>query len=254
MSKLFSLEGKFALVTGSTQGIGYAIAKGLAEAGASVILNGRMKDKLDEAVHRLSSDGLKVHGVSFDVTDEQGVIEAINYIHSTIAPIDILVNNAGITVRKKVYDLSYEEWKSVLAVNLDGAFLVTRAVVPSMIERKSGKILNTCSLMSLVARTDNTPYASSKGGMALFTKALAVELGPHNIQANGIGPGYFNTPLTKVLQQNEKFDTWVKSSTPAARWGEVEELVGTSVFLTSGASNFVTGQIVYVDGGFTSSL
>lgn len=254
MSRLFSLEGKVALVTGSSQGIGYALAKGLAEAGAEVILNGRKKDKLDEAVRSLEPEGLKAHGIVFDVIDESAVSVAIQHIQNTIGPIDILVNNAGITVRKKVYDLSYDEWKSVMAVNLDGAFLVTRAVVPSMMERRSGKILNTCSLMSLMARTDNTPYASSKGGMALFTKALAVELGAYNIQANGIGPGYFNTPLTKVLQENETFDAWVKSSTPASRWGEVEELVGTAVYLTSEASNFVTGQIVYVDGGFTSSL
>ncbi len=251
---MFSLKGKLALVTGSTQGIGYALAKGLAEAGATVVLNGRKKEKLDEAVDALKGEGLSIHGIAFDVTDEKGVIDGIAEVHSTIGPIDILVNNAGITVRKKVYDLTYDEWKSVMDVNLNGAFLVTKEVVPSMIERKGGKILNTCSLMSFFARTDNSPYASSKGGMALFTKALAVELGPSNIQANGIAPGYFNTPLTKVLQENETFDTWVKKSTPASRWGEVEELVGTAVYLASAASNFVTGQIICVDGGFTSSL
>ncbi len=254
MSTLFSLKGKLALVTGSTQGIGYALAKGLAQAGAAVVLNGRTQEKIDTAMAQLKSEGFEVYGAAFDVIDEEGVKKAIDSIESTIAPIDILVNNAGITVRKKVQDLTYEEWNRVMNVNLNGAFLVSRAVIPSMIERKKGKILNTCSLMSFFARTDNSPYASSKGGMALFTKALAVELGPNNIQANGIAPGYFNTPLTKVLQENVTFDAWVKNSTPASRWGEVEELVGTAVYLTSDAANFVTGQIICVDGGFTSSL
>ncbi len=250
---LFSLDGKRALVTGSTQGIGRSLARGLAEAGATVILNGRTAAKVDAAVEELRAEGLSAEGAAFDVTDERSVTRGIEEIVSS-GTIDVLVNNAGGTVRKPVHELSFDEWRRVLDLNLNGAFLTTRAVVPSMIEGKAGKIINTCSLMSDIAREQNTPYAASKGGMRMFTRALAVELGPHNIQVNGIGPGYFVTPLTKVLQENREFDSWLKRRTPMARWGRVEELVGAAVYLASPASSFVSGQILYVDGGFTAAM
>ena len=253
-TRLFSLDGKTALVTGSTQGIGRALARGLAEAGATVILNGRTAAKVESAVAEFRDEGLSAEGIAFDVTDEDEVARGVETITSDGKAVDILLNNAGGTVRKRVHELSFEEWSRVLDLNLNGAFLTTRAIVPQMIERKSGKIINTCSLMSDIAREQNTPYAASKGGMRMFTRALAVELGPNNIQVNGIGPGYFVTPLTKVLEENREFDSWLKTRTPMARWGRVEELVGAAVYLASPASSFVSGQIIYVDGGFTAAM
>ena len=251
---LFSLDGQTALVTGSTQGIGRAIATGLAEAGATVILNGRDTNKLAGVVREFREAGYQAHGVAFDVTQEASVKQGVAEIADTVGEVHVLVNNAGGTVRKLVQDLSLDEWNHVMNINLNSAFLVTREIVPQMLARRAGKIINTCSLMSDIARQQNTPYAASKGGIRMLTRSLAVELGPSNIQVNGIGPGYFVTPLTKVLQENKEFDGWLKGRTPMARWGNVEELVGAAVFLASPASSFVTGQILYVDGGFTAAM
>jgi gluconate 5-dehydrogenase len=253
-TELFSLNGKNALVTGSTQGIGRAIAEGLMGAGARVVLNGRTPEKVEAAVAECRDKGLSAEGVAFDVTHEGAVTAGIGEVAAIVGQIDILVNNAGGTVRGPIAEMSFVDWKQVLSLNLDSAFLVSRAVVPDMVARNAGKIINTCSLMSQIARKDNASYAASKGGVAMFTKELAVELGPNNVQVNGIGPGYFVTPLVEVLRQDQKFNSWLKGRTPMARWGNVEELVGTTIFLASGASDFVTGQIIYVDGGFTAAM
>lgn len=254
IDQLFSLEAKVALVTGSTHGIGYELAKGIAQAGATVVLNGRDLGRLAEAVDELRALGLKVHGVGFDVTSEQEVQRGIQEITTSVGEIDILFNNAGSTIRKAIHELSLDEWNQVITNNLTSMFLVTREVVPFMIKRRAGKIINTCSLMSDFARPQNTPYAASKGGVRMFTRALAVELGPHNIQVNGIGPGYFVTPLTQPLKDNEEFDSWLKKRTPMGRWGELEELIGTAVFLAGPGAGLVSGQLIYIDGGITAGL
>lgn len=251
---LFSLSGLTALITGSTQGIGRAIATGLAEAGATVILNGRDSAKLDTVVEEFRAAGHNVHGAAFDVTSEEAVTRGIEEVKDKAGAVHILVNNAGGTVRKFVQELTLSDWNHVMNINLNSAFLVTRAVLPQMMERKSGRIINICSLMSDIARGQNTPYAASKGGLRMFTRSLAVELGPANIQVNGIAPGYFSTRLTQPLQDDEKFSAWIKSRTPMARWGDVRELAGAAVFLASPASSFITGQIIYVDGGFTAAM
>jgi gluconate 5-dehydrogenase len=253
-TELFSLNGKNALVTGSTQGIGRALAEGLMRAGARVILNGRTTAKVEAAVAECREQGLSAEGVAFDVTDEGAVTAGIQEVAGRVGQIDILVNNAGGAARGPITEMSFESWKHILTLNLDSAFLVSRAVIPEMMGRRAGKIINTCSLMSQIARKDNANYAASKGGVAMFTKELAVELGPSNVQVNGIAPGYFITPLVEILRQDKKFDSWLKGRTPMARWGNVEELVGTAVFLASGASDFVIGQIIYVDGGFTAAM
>lgn len=251
---LFSLTGKNALVTGSTQGIGRAIAEGLMRAGARVVLNGRSAERVSSAVQECRARGLTAEGVAFDVTEESAVKSGIAKVTALLGQIDILANNAGGAARGPITEMTFTNWKRVISLNLDSAFLVSREVIPQMVARKAGKIINTCSLMSTIARKDNANYAASKGGVAMLTRELAVELGPSNVQVNGIGPGYFITPLVEVLRQDEAFDRWLRGRTPMARWGKVEELVGTAVFLASPASDFVTGQIIYVDGGFTAAM
>ncbi|MBU8912976.1 MAG: SDR family oxidoreductase [Spirochaetales bacterium] len=251
---LFSMSGNNALVTGSTQGIGRALAEGLMRAGARVVLNGRTSEKVQTAVDECRKQGLSAEGVAFDVTDEGAVKAGIAEVTALVGQIDVLVNNAGGAARGPITEMSLANWRRIINLNLDSVFLVSREVIPDMITRKAGKIINTCSLMSRIARKDNANYAASKGGVAMFTKELAVELGPNNIQVNGIGPGYFITPLTEVLRRDEKFDLWLKGRTPMARWGNMDELVGAAVFLASPASDFVTGQIIYVDGGFTAAM
>lgn len=251
---LFALTGKNALVTGSTRGIGRAIAEGLMRAGARVILNGRTDERTRAAADECRAKGLAADGVAFDVTDEASVKAGIAEAYSRCQRIDILVNNAGGAQRGPVTEMTMEAWSAILRLNLDSVFLVSREVIPEMVARGSGKIINTCSLMSTIARKDNANYAASKGGVAMLTRELAVELGPQGIQVNGIGPGYFDTPLVAVLKQDEAFNRWLCGRTPMARWGQVEELVGTAVFLASRASDFVTGQIIYVDGGFTAAM
>lgn len=246
----FCLTGRRALVTGSSQGLGLAMARGLANAGAHVILNGRDQGKLAKSEAAFRDDGLEVSTASFDVTDEAAVKAAI----AGIGAIDILINNAGIHRRAPLEELSTEDWEAVVHTNLTSAFVVGREVARGMIEQKSGKIINICSVMSEVTRPTIGNYAAAKGGLKMLTRAMAVEWGPHNIQANGIGPGYMLTELNKPLVENLEFDAWIRGRTPLRRWGKPEELAGTTVFLASSASDFMTGQVLYVDGGVLAAL
>ncbi len=251
---LFDLTGKIALVTGSSQGLGHTIARGLGEAGATLILNGRNAERLNAAVTALSRDGLKVTGALFDVADPAQVRERVPALEREVGPIHILVNNAGIQRRAPLETVDEAVWQEVLNTNLTAVFLVSKAVVQGMIARKAGKIINICSLMSEMARPTVGPYMAAKGGVKTLTKSMAVEWGKHNIQVNGLGPGYFVTPMNRPLVENPQFDSWIKGRTPAGRWGQPEELIGTAVFLASSASDFVTGQIIYVDGGILAAL
>jgi gluconate 5-dehydrogenase len=251
---LFDLTGRTALVTGSGQGLGLAIARGLAESGAAIVLNGRNAAKLETTAAVLRAEGVRVATAVFDVTDGEAARAAIERIETEFAPIDILVNNAGIQQRVALADMTEAQWRTMIDHNLTSAFLVARAVGPRMIARGRGKIVNVCSLMSEVARPTTGHYASAKGGLKMLTRAMAVEWGRHGIQANGIAPGYFATELTKPLVENPTFNQWVCQRTPAGRWGRPDELRGAAVFLAAAASDFVNGQILYVDGGMLAGL
>jgi len=251
---MFSLQSKTALITGSSRGLGLTMAQGLGKAGAKIILNGRSKDSLDEARKICTENGIASDYSIFDVFNEKQVIDQIGRIEKESGGIDILVNNAGIHKRKLLTEMTLEEWQTVLDINLTGSFLTAREVVKGMIQRRYGKIINICSLMSEVGRETTGNYAASKGGLKMLTKAMAVEWAKYNIQVNGIGPGYFLTELTKPLAENPEFNSWLKKRTPAERWGDPQELIGTAVFLASEASNFVNGQVIYVDGGFLASV
>ena len=251
---LFSLENKTALITGSSQGLGLVMARGLMRNGARVILNGRDKDKLQKSVSMLRAEGGEVEFIVMDVCDHDSVASGIAAIDSSFGSIDILVNNAGIQRRGELIEMEYETWQQVLDINLTAPFLVAQCVVPSMIKRQKGKIINTCSLMSEVGRATTGPYTSAKGGLKMLTRAMAVEWAQYNIQVNGVGPGYFATEMTQPLVEDQDFSAWVKQRTPAGRWGQPEELIGAVVFLASEASSFVNGQILYVDGGILASL
>ncbi len=250
-SQRFSLTHKTALVTGSSQGIGLAIARGLAEAGAHVILNGRNAEKLAQAEATFKQAGLCAESCCFDVTNPEEIKKALKSIGSKI---DILVNNTGIQKRSLLVDMPLSDWKAVIDTNLTSAFIVSQVVAKGMIERKSGKIVNICSLMSELARPTTGNYAASKGGLKMLTKAMCGEWAKDNIQINGLAPGYISTELTQVLKNDPKFDAWIKGRTPANRWGEVEDLVGACVFLCSPAANFVNGQILTVDGGLSAVI
>jgi gluconate 5-dehydrogenase len=249
-TKLFSLEGRRALVTGSSQGLGLVMARGLAEAGATVILNGRTEDKLAAAADSFSRDGLKAETSAFDVTDPEGAQTAI----ASLGRIDILMNNAGIHRRSPLAEMSVADWRAVIDTNLGSAFYVTRAVVKQMIERKAGKIINICSVNSEIGRPTIGNYTASKGGLKMLTKAMALEWGAHNIQTNGIGPGYMITDMTKPLVEDPKFNAWICGRTPLGRWGDPDDLKGAAIFLASKASDYMTGQILYVDGGILSAV
>jgi gluconate 5-dehydrogenase len=251
---LFDLTGKNALVTGSTRGLGATIATALAEVGATVIINGTNEALVRERVQELTSRGLKVLGCPFDVTKEDLVQAGVAEITRQAGPIDILVNNAGMQRRGPLHEIKREDWDAVLQLNLTGSWLTAKHVVRGMIERRQGKIINICSLMSFGGRPSTGPYAASKGGLAMLTKAMTVDWAQYNIQINGIAPGYFITDMTRKLADDPQFDAWVKMRTPAKRWGKPEELVGLAVFFASAASDFVTGQIVCVDGGWTANL
>ena len=253
-NELFDLSNKIALITGSGQGLGFAIARGLGKAGASLVLNDINEEKLNRAVSILSKEGIAVYGCPFDVTNKKQIQQKITALEKELGSIDILVNNAGIQRRGPLETIEESVWREVIDINLTGAFLTSQRVVPGMIARKSGKIINICSLSSEIGRPTIGPYTASKGGLKMLTKAMAVEWGKHNIQVNSIGPGYFITEMTRVLAENSQFDTWVRSRTPAGRWGNPSELVGTAIFLASPASDFVNGQIIYVDGGILASL
>ena len=252
LRKLFSLEGKTALITGSGSGIGLALAEGLAGAGADIILNGRDENKLLSACEKLQYTGVKIHLLPFDVTDSSQVKSSIDKFEKETGPVDILINNAGINFRQSFENFEEKKWKNLLDINLNGAMLVSQAIGSYMIKRYSGKIINICSMQSELGRPTIVPYAVSKGGIKMLTKALCAEWAKYNIQVNGIGPGYFYTELTKPLAENAEFDQWLKSRTPSGRWGNPDELVGAAVFLASHASDYVNGQIIYVDGGLLS--
>jgi gluconate 5-dehydrogenase len=254
MNNLFDVSGKVALVTGSGQGIGFTLASGLAEAGCTVILNDIVEDRLNTAVHKLKSEGHNADGVVFDVTNEEQILEGVKKVNDEVGEIDILVNNAGIQIRGPLEDFKLEDWNRLLSINLTGAFLVSKSVVKSMIERKAGKIINICSIQSELARPSISPYTASKGGVRNLTRGMATDWGKYNIQVNGIAPGYFKTEMTKALYEDEKFDAWLCGRTPANRWGNPEELVGTLIYLASNASNYVNGHLVYVDGGMLACV
>jgi gluconate 5-dehydrogenase len=251
---LFDLSGRNALVTGSTSGLGKAIAGGLARAGATLIINGRNAERLEKTVAELRGAGLKAHGVGFDVTDAASITAGIGRIEREIGPTDILVNNAGIQRRAPLIDMPEDVWEYVLRHNLTSIFLVSKVVAPGMIARKRGKIINIASLASEVARKTIGPYTAAKGGGRQLTKTMAVEWGPHNIQANAIGPGYFHTELNTTLYEDPEFNAWVCGRTPAGRWGDPGDLIGAAIFLASAASDFVNGQTMYVDGGLLAAI
>ena len=255
MTKLFDLNGRTALVTGSARGIGYALAEGLAAAGARVIVNGTKSDTVDAAVSRLRTQGFDARGRAFDVTDEASVAAAFAAWDAEGIDVDIVVNNAGIQFRKPMIDLALADWQRVIDTNLTSAFIVAREAARRMIARGGGgKIINIGSLTSEGARATVAPYTAAKGGIKMLTRAMSAEWAMHDIQANAIGPGYILTDMNQALVDNPAFDAWVKSSNPSQRWGKPEELVGTAVYLASPASSYVNGQIIYVDGGWLAVL
>lgn len=253
---LFDLTGKVALVTGATHGLGMAVAVALAEAGATLVVNARSADKLHAALTEYEKLGINAQGYLFDVTSEKAVEKGIHRIEHEIAPVDILVNNAAIIKRIPAVDMEIVDWCDVINTDLTSPFIVSKCVAKSMIARKSGgKIINMCSMMSELGRNTVSAYAAAKGGLKMLTKNLATEWAEHNIQVNGIGPGYFATKQTEPIRvDGNPFNDFILKRTPAARWGVPEDLAGTSVFLASNASNFVTGQIIYVDGGILASI
>jgi gluconate 5-dehydrogenase len=249
----FDLTGRRALVTGAGSGLGFAIAQGLARAGASVVVNGRNAEKVQRAVQSLSAGGAVAHVALFDVTQPDAVMQAIGEVENKFGPVDILVNNAGVNRRAPLDSFSDADWHALLAGNLDGPFFVARALIPAMKSRRRGKIINVCSLASDIGRPNIVPYATSKGGLKMFTRALAVELAPHNIQVNGITPGFFRTEMNAALVADREFSAWVERRTPAGRWGEPAEVAGAAVFLASSAADYVTGHLLAVDGGFSAA-
>lgn len=251
----FSLEGKLALVTGASYGIGFAIAKGFIEAGATVVMNDINQELVDSAVEAYKQQGMDVAGYVCDVTDEEQVKGMVREIEAAHGPINILVNNAGIIRRVPMHEMSVEEFRKVIDINLTGAFVMAKAVLPGMVERRGGKIINMCSMMSELGRETVSAYASAKGGLKMLTRNICSEYGQYNIQCNGIGPGYIATPQTAPLRADgHPFNSFIISKTPASRWGSPEDLVGPAVFLASEASDFVNGHILYVDGGILAYI
>jgi gluconate 5-dehydrogenase len=253
-TSLFDLTGRTALVTGSAQGIGFSLARGLGMAGAKIVLNDRSVDKLGEAVATLASEGIEAHSMPFDVSDVDAVRAGIASFETGIGPIDILVNNAGIQRRSPLEDFSVDDWRDVMRINLDSVFFVSQAVAKHMIPRGRGKIINISSLQGEAARYSIAPYTAAKGGVKNLTKGMCTDWARYGLQINAIGPGYFATPLNQALIENPEFDSWLKARTPANRWGRIEELQGTAIFLASAASDFVNGQTIYVDGGVLATL
>jgi gluconate 5-dehydrogenase len=249
----FDLTGTRALVTGGGSGLGFAIARGLARAGSSVVLNGRNRDRLARAAEALAGEGVDAAVAPFDVTDADAVVEGVARVEREAGPIDILVNNAAMNQRKPLEQFTPEEWRALMAANLDGPFLVTRTLLPAMKSRRSGKIINVCSLAADLGRPHIVPYAASKGALRMLTRALAVELAPSNVQVNGISPGFFRTEMNAQLIADAEFSAWVARRTPAGRWGEPAEIAGAAVFLASAAADYVTGHVLYVDGGFSAA-
>jgi gluconate 5-dehydrogenase len=254
MSGLFDLTGKRALITGSGQGIGLALAKGLAEHGAEIILNGRTAQRLADAEKQLAAIGAKVSASLFDVTMAQEVGTAVDSIEADIGPIDILINNAGMQFRAPLEDFPEDKWHQLLATNISSVFFVGQAVARHMIKRGRGKIINIASVQSELARPNIAPYTATKGAVRNLTKGMATDWAKYGLNVNAVAPGYFKTPLNQALVDNPEFSSWLEKRTPAGRWGNVEELVGATVFLSSDAASFVNGHVLYVDGGITASL
>jgi gluconate 5-dehydrogenase len=254
--QLFDLTGKVALVTGATHGLGMAMTVALARAGATVVVNDAVQEKLDNAVVKYAEQGIKAHAYRFDVTKESEVIPALDLIEKEVGPIHILVNNAGIIRRIPIVDMAVEEYELVLKVDLTGPFIMGKNVAKRMIARgNGGKVINICSMMSELGRETVSAYASAKGGLKMLTRSMATEWAKYNIQANGIGPGYFATEQTAPIRENgHPFNEFILKRTPAARWGVPEDLAGPAVFLASDASNFVNGHVLYVDGGILATL
>jgi gluconate 5-dehydrogenase len=255
MIKLFDLSGKRALITGGTHGLGMAMAKGIGLAGAKLIINGHSPDKMKDALDAYRKEGIDATGYLFDVTNDQSVREAIDKIEKEVGPIDILVNNAGIIKRIPVLEMDVADFRQVIDVDLVGPFIVSKHVGKYMVQRKAGKIINICSMMSELGRNTVTAYAAAKGGLKMLTKNMATEWAKYNIQVNGIGPGYFATEQTAPIRVNgHPFNDFIINRTPAARWGDPDDLTGTAIFLSSAASDFVNGQIIYVDGGILATI
>ena len=250
----FDLSGKIALVTGAYRGLGYAIAQGLARAGATVVLNGRKADLLAAATKTLTDAGLHATTSVFDVTDGPGVRRAVAAVEALHGRLDILVNNAGIQRRNTLLEFTQQDWDDIIATNLTAPFIVSQAAMPGMIARRSGKIIHIASLMSELARPTVVPYTAAKGGVRQLTRGMAVELAPHNIQVNAIAPGYFATEMNRVLIDNAEFNSWVCKRTPAGRWGQPDEIAGLAVFLASPATDYMTGQMLVMDGGMSVAL
>ena len=260
MDHLFQLEGKIALVTGASYGIGFAIAAALAEAGATIVFNDINRELVEKGLSAYNTQGIMAHGYVFDVTNEEEVNAAIAIIEKEVGVIDILVNNAGIIKRIPMCEMSAADFRKVIDVDLNGPFIVAKAVIPAMIRKGHGKIINICSMMSELGRETVAAYAAAKGGLKMLTRNIASEFGEHNIQCNGIGPGYIATPQTAPLREPQAdgsrhpFDSFIIAKTPAARWGTPDDLKGPAVFLASDASNFVNGHILYVDGGILAYI
>jgi gluconate 5-dehydrogenase len=254
MDQPFALSGKVALVTGAYRGLGFAIAQGLARAGATVVLNGRNREALDAATQQLDAQGLAADQAVFDVTDRAAAGAAVAAIEQAHGRLDILFNNAGIQRRHPFADFPQDDWDALIATNLTAPFIVSQAALAGMIRRKQGKIVHIASLLSELARPNVVPYAAAKGGVRQLTRGMAVELAPHNIQVNAIAPGYFATEMNRALIDNAEFNAWVCKRTPAGRWGQPEELAGLAVFLASSASDYVTGQMIVIDGGMSVAL
>lgn len=255
MQEKFTLQGKIALVTGGTYGIGMAMATALGKAGATIVFNARTKESVVQAEQEYKSLGLVAYGYTCDVTNESQVREMVADVSNKVGEIDILVNNAGIIKRIPALEMSVEDFNQVINIDLTGPFIVSKAVAPGMIKKGGGKIINICSLMSEVGRETVSAYAAAKGGLKMLTKNLACEWAQHNIQVNGIGPGYIATPQTEPLRQaGNPFNEYIIAKTPAARWGTPEDLAGPTVFLASSASDFVNGHVLYVDGGILAYI
>ena len=257
---MFSLKGKVALVTGASYGIGFAIAKAFAIAGATIVFNDIKQELVDKGLKSYEEEGIKARGYVCDITDEDAVNALVATVEKEVGVIDILVNNAGIIKRIPMCKMSAKEFRQVIDVDLNAPFIVSKAVIPSMIKKGGGKIINICSMMSELGRETVSAYAAAKGGLKMLTKNIASEYGEYNIQCNGIGPGYIATPQTAPLRERQAdgsrhpFDSFIIAKTPAARWGEAEDLAGPAVFLASEASNFVNGHILYVDGGILAYI
>ena len=256
MQQLFNLKGKVALITGGTHGLGMAMAMGLGQAGATLVINGHSsQEKIDKALEVYRAEGITAHGYLFDVTSEEAVIESVKRIEAEVGTIDILVNNAGIIKRIPLVEMSVEEWDQVIRTDLTGVFIMSKHVVKGMIERNEGKIINICSMMSELGRNTVGAYAAAKGGLKMLTQNMATEWAKYNIQVNGIGPGYFATSQTAPIRvDGHPFNDFIIQRTPAGRWGDPEDLAGAAVFLAAPASNFVNGQVIYVDGGILATI